>query len=59
MLGTVYNLTTRASRVTANLSNRGHHLASSAQETITADQPISEANGLMIVGIYNTSHCST
>jgi hypothetical protein len=48
MFGAVYNLTTRASRVTASLSNRGHHLASSAQEIITADQPISEANGLMI-----------
>jgi hypothetical protein len=48
MFGTIYNLTTRASRITANLSNRGHHLASSAQEIITADQPISEANGLLI-----------
>jgi hypothetical protein len=47
MFGTVYNLTTRASRVTASLSNRGHHLASSAQEIITAVQPICEANGLM------------
>jgi hypothetical protein len=48
LFGTVHNLTTRASRVAANLYNRGHHLASSAQEIITVDQPISEANGLMI-----------